>query len=97
MVVDAKNNLWVCHYNGAQISIYNLKGIRTHSISLPAKNITNCVFGGFQNNELFISTALQGMNTNEVKNYPFSGCLIKIKTNSRGKSVNVFKTKNLAI
>ena len=26
MTTDIKNNLWVCHYRGATISVYNLKG-----------------------------------------------------------------------
>ena len=26
MTTDNKNNLWVCHYRGSRISVYNLKG-----------------------------------------------------------------------
>ena len=44
MTTDSKNNLWVCHYRGACISIYNLRGRRIHQIKIPAKNITNCIF-----------------------------------------------------
>ena len=40
MTTDNKNNLWVCHYNGALISVYDLKGKNVHQIHLPAKNIT---------------------------------------------------------
>jgi sugar lactone lactonase YvrE len=46
MTTDIKNNLWVCHYGGACISVYNLRAKKIHKISLPAKNITNCTFGG---------------------------------------------------
>ena len=85
MTTDIKNNLWVCHYRGACISVYDLKGNKIHKISIPAKNITNCTFGGFDNNELFISTARKGMNANEIKKYPLSGSLFKVKTNLKGK------------
>jgi len=95
MTIDSKQNLWVCHFGGSCISIYNLKGKKIHKIYLPAKNITNCVFGGYKNNEVFISTALKNMKKNEIKKYPMSGNLMKIKTNLKGKKYFPFKLKNL--
>ena len=92
MTTDIKNNLWVCHYHGAAISVYDLKGNQIYQIHLPAKNITNCTFGGLHNSELFISTALKGMKVKEIKKYPLSGGLFKVKTNLKGKKSNFFKT-----
>jgi len=94
MTIDSKNNLWVCHYGGACISVYNLKGKKIHQTYLPTKNITNCTFGGIQNKELFISTATKGMKPNEIKKNPLSGGLFKIQTNIKGKKSNFFKIKN---
>ena len=91
MITDIKNNLWVCHYHGAKITIYDIKGIRIHTIKLPAKNITNCTFGGTRNNELYISTALKGMNSSEIRKYPLSGGLFKVNTSQRGKNTKRFK------
>ena len=84
MTMDKKNNLWVGHYHGGCISVFNKKGKRIHKINLPAKNITNCTFGGKKNSELFITSALKGMNTTEIKKYKFSGSLFKIHTNATG-------------
>jgi len=92
MITDNNNNLWVCHYGGGGISVYDSKGKRIHQIYLPAKNITNCTFGGSLNNELFISTARKGLKIKEIKKYPLSGSLFKVKTNSKGKKSNSFKT-----
>ena len=92
MTTDINNNLWVCHYHGASISVYDSSGIKIHKISIPAKNITNCVFGGSNNNELFISTACKGMKAKEIKQYPLSGSLFKVKTNLKGKKNISFKT-----
>ena len=91
MTIDAKKNVWVCHFGGACISVYNLMGKRIHKIDLPAKNITNCIFGGLSNNEVFVSTALKGMNKNEIKKYKHSGSLFKIKTNIKGIQPKSFK------
>ena len=91
MTIDNMQNIWVCHFGGACISVFNLKGKKIHKINLPAKNITNCTFGGHKNNELFISTALKGLNKNEIKKYPLSGSLFKVKTNVKGKKSLPFK------
>ena len=94
MTIDSKKNVWVCHFGGACISVYNLRGKKIHKIYLPAKNITNCAFGGYNNRELFISTARKGLEKNEIKKYPLSGSLFKIKTNVKGKKAKLFKVTN---
>jgi len=97
MTTDIKNNLWVCHYHGARISVYNLKGQKIHQICLPAKNVTNCAFGGIENDELFISTARKGMSSKELKKYPLSGSLFRVKTNIKGTKIKPFKILNLKL
>ncbi len=94
MTTDIKNNLWVCHYHGACISVYDLKGSKIHQIYLPVKNVTNCTFGGIKNDELFISTARKGMSSKELKKYPLSGSLFRVKTNMRGTKTISFKILN---
>ena len=91
MTIDSKKNIWVCHFGGACISVYNLRGKKIHQVNLDAKNITNCTFGGLKNNEIFVSTALKGMKKNEIKKYKFSGSLFKIKTNIKGIKPKTFK------
>ena len=95
MTTDIKNNLWVCHYHGACISAYDLKGTKIHQIYLPVKNVTNCTFGDLKNDELFISTARKDMNSNELKKYPLSGSLFRVKMNVKGKKTTSFKILNL--
>ncbi len=94
MTIDSKKNIWICHYGGACISVFNLKGKRIHKINLPAKNITNCTFGGYDNKQIFITSALKGMKKNEIKKYNFSGSLFKIKTNIKGLVSKQFNFKN---
>ena len=91
MITDSKNNLWVCYFNRAKISVFNLYGKKVHEIKFPAKNITNCTFGGNGNREVFVSTARKGMSNNELKKFPLSGNLFKFKANIKGKITNNFK------
>lgn len=91
MTIDSKKNIWVCHFGGACITVYNSRGKKIHKINFPAKNITNCIFGGLNNNDIFISTALKGMSKHEIKKYKHSGSLFKIKTNIKGIQSKSFK------
>ncbi len=84
MTVDQNKNLWVCHYGGARITVFNSKGKKIHVINFPAKNITNCTFGGRNNSEIFVTSAIKSMNKKDIKKYKDSGALFKIKTNVRG-------------
>ena len=84
MTLDRNKNLWVAHYHGACVSVFNTKGKSIHRIQLPAKNITNCAFGGQNNNELFITSATKGMNKAELRKFRYSGFLFSVKTNTKG-------------
>ena len=84
MTLDKNNNLWVAHYHGACVSVFDSKAKLIHRIQLPAKNITNCTFGGQNNNELFITSATKGMNKAELRKFRYSGFLFSVKTNTKG-------------
>lgn len=91
MTIDKLKNLWVCHFGAACISVFNKKGKKIHKIDLPAKNVTNCTFGGKNNTDLFISTARKSMNKTDLQKFKFSGSLFKVKTNIKGKATRSFK------
>ena len=69
MTLDKNKNLWVCHFHGACISIFSKSGKILHKVKLPAKNITNCAFGGKNNSELFVTSALKGMKKSEYRKW----------------------------
>ena len=84
MTLDTNNNLWVAHFHGACISVFNQKAKLIHRIKFPAKNITNCAFGGKNTKELFVSTATKGMNKADLRKFRYSGFFFSVKTNVRG-------------
>ena len=93
MTLDNKKNLWVCHFNGACISIFNKKGKRLHKIDFLAKNITNCTFGGKNNNILFVSSATKSMSKKDYNKFRYSGSLFSVKTNMTGILPKSFKVR----
>ena len=94
MTIDKNKNLWVAHFHGACVSVFNKKGKRIHKILLPAKNITNCVFGGDRNSELFVTSATKSMNKRDMQKYRFSGALFSVKTNMKGSNQKKFILSN---
>ena len=84
MTLDRDKNLWVAHFHGACVSIFNKNANLIHKISLPAKNITNCTFGGENNKEVFITSARKGMNTADLQKFKYSGSLFSVKSNING-------------
>ena len=81
----------ISHDFGSSISVLSQKGVKIHKINLPVKNITNCTFGGKNNNDLFISTARKSLKKNELLKYKLSGSLFKVKTNIKGIYSKRFK------
>ena len=90
MTLDKKNNLWVCHFGGACISVFNKTGKKIHKINLPAKNITNCTFGGSNNSELFVTSAKKSLSKKDLRRFKLSGSLFRIKTNVNGSLARRF-------
>jgi len=94
MTLDKDKNLWVAHFHGACVSVFDKKGKLIHRINLPAKNVTNCAFGGQNNTELFITTATKGMSKVNLQKFKCSGFLFSVKTNMKGLLQKKFNLKN---
>jgi len=94
MTLDKNNNLWVAHFHGACISVFNSRAKLVHKINFPAKNITNCAFGGQNNSELFVTSATKGMSKDEMRKFSYSGYLFSVKTNTKGILQKKFVIKN---
>ena len=84
MTLDKNKNLWVAHFHGACISVFNQKAKLIHRIQFPAKNITNCAFGGKNIRELYVSTATKGMSKADLRKFRYSGFFFSVKTNVIG-------------
>ena len=90
MTLDKKNNLWTCHFGGACISVFNKTGKKIHTIDFPAKNITNCTFGGPNHSELFVTSAKKSLSKKDLRQFKLSGSLFRIKTNVNGSIAKGF-------
>ncbi|MFG6115898.1 SMP-30/gluconolactonase/LRE family protein [Halobacillus sp. MO56] len=92
MTIDAEGNLWIAHWGGSKLSVWNPdKGEQLRSIPVPALNVTSCVFGGKEMNELYITTASVGMEEEDLRKFPSAGGLFKVTTEVTGAPSYHFK------
>ena len=91
MAIDLEGMLWVAHYGGFQVSRWNPKtGKKINKIKMPVPNVTSCAFGGENLDELFITTAREGLKEEILIKYPYSGGLFKALPGVKGTILHKF-------
>lgn len=84
LTVDSKGYIWSACWNGARVIRYTPNGIIDRVVEIPALRTTSCVFGGPEMNELYITSATTGLNDEQLKQYPLSGNLFRLKVDVTG-------------
>ena len=85
MTLDAEGNLWVALHGAGTVAKYNPNtGELLQKVKVPAKKTTSCAFGGKNLDTLYITTAREDLNEEQLKEYPVSGGLFSVKPGVRG-------------
>ncbi|KMY43204.1 SMP-30/gluconolaconase/LRE domain protein [Bacillus sp. FJAT-27916] len=83
MTIDEEGMLWIAHYSGSKVSRWDPNnGQQLTTISVPAKHVTSCTFGGPDLDELYITTAKQ--DDTDMNEFPHAGGLFRIKPGVKG-------------
>jgi sugar lactone lactonase YvrE len=81
MTIDEEGMLWIAFYGGWRVDRYDpVTGKLLQQIELPVENVTCCTFGGFNLDDLYITTAMQGMNEQALKEQPDAGKLFVVES-----------------
>jgi sugar lactone lactonase YvrE len=85
MCIDQEGKLWVGHYGGYGVYRWDpVSGVLIEKVDLPAPNVTSCAFGGENMDTLLVTTARENLNESQLEEYPLSGDVFLIKTNTKG-------------
>jgi len=76
--IDRDGNVYIAMWDGFCINKYDNNGNILDRIKIPIPRPTNCVISNDRNN-LFISSATEGLSQDEISKYPLSGSLISIE------------------
>jgi len=85
MTSDTQGNLWIAMWGGAQVTRWDPRtGQLVGQIPLPARQVTSCVFGGDDLDELYITSARTGLSAADLTAFRYSGSLMRLKTGFTG-------------
>jgi len=85
MTSDTQGNLWIAMWGGAQVTKWDSNtGQLLEQFPVPALNVSSCIFGGKDLNELYITSARKGLDEAALARYPLTGGVFCLETNVEG-------------
>jgi sugar lactone lactonase YvrE len=88
MTLDANDDLWIGMWGGFCVTHWSGKtGAFLGKIRVPAPNVTSCAFGGPNLDQLWITTARQGLSAEQLKAYPESGDVFLARPGINGRQM----------
>jgi len=92
MCIDEEGMLWVAHWGGHCVGRWDTEtGKLLCRIELPVPQVSSCVFGGKNLDQLFITTASVGLSEDELLRYPASGHVFVAEPGVKGVAANRIK------
>jgi sugar lactone lactonase YvrE len=88
MTTDEDGGVWVALFGGSAVRRFDSAGKLTHTVSVPATQVTSCCFGGPDMSELYITTAQYAMDAEALSKDPLAGSLFRVKTSFKGSASN---------
>lgn len=90
LVVDSEGCLWVAMWGGGAVRRYSPGGRLLEAFLVPVSQPTCPAFGGPDLEDLYLTTAWQGMGTAEREIEPLAGHLLRADVGARGLPAGVF-------
>jgi sugar lactone lactonase YvrE len=84
MTIDTDGCLWVALWGGAAVHRYAPDGRLDTVLSFPATNITCPVFGGPEFGVLYVTSARDGLDEQQLAAQPHAGALFAVDVGARG-------------
>ncbi|GGG26437.1 SMP-30/gluconolactonase/LRE family protein [Pontibacter amylolyticus] len=94
MTIDETGRLWIALYGGGGVGCWDPEtGEMLLKVNVPAPYTTSCAFGGARLDTLFITTARDGLDKDQLHQYPLSGGIFAIKPGAKGVPANFFLSR----
>lgn len=91
LTVDDEGCLWVAVYGGSEVRRYSPSGILLERVSVPARQVTSCCFGGPSGTTLFVTTAREGFGEHEAREQPLAGSVFTVPTTMTAPALAEFQ------
>lgn len=90
LTVDAEGFLWVALWGGSALRRYAPDGSLDTVVELPVTQVTSCTFGGAYLDELYITTAAEGLQGEDLRRQPLAGGVFRFRPGVRGRAPRMF-------
>jgi sugar lactone lactonase YvrE len=84
MTVDSEGYLWCCNWDGWSVTRYAQSGEIDRVLKVPVPRPTSVCFGGPRMDQLFITSASDGLKEEQLKEAPLSGSLFVCEPGVKG-------------
>ena len=92
MTIDQEGMLWIAHWDGGCVGRWHPElGQLITKVDIPAPRVTSCTFGAKEMTTLYVTTARVELSQEQLSQFPLSGSVFAIDTNTKGSSVSLFK------
>jgi sugar lactone lactonase YvrE len=88
--LDAEGCIWVAIWGGGEVRRLTPDGAVDRVVKLPVSNVTSVAFGGDSRDELFITTAKDGLSREQLSREPHAGDLFWCRPGTSGRPANRF-------
>lgn len=85
MTMDQEGKIWLSQWSAGRVGRWDPQtGRQLQRLDVPAPNTSACCFGGQDLRDLYITTAREGLTPEQLRDYPQSGCLFRLRTQVSG-------------
>jgi sugar lactone lactonase YvrE len=89
--VDRNSDIWIAMWAGASLQRLSPGGKKLERIDVPAYQVTSVAFAGNNLDQLFITSARDGMSAQNLNTYPNSGSFFSYTPKTEGLPEPLFK------
>jgi sugar lactone lactonase YvrE len=90
LAVDADGGVWIALWGGSQLRRFAPDGSLDHLITFPASQITSAAFGGPDLDQLYVTSARDGLAPEVLEREPHAGSVFVCKPGVRGRPQRTF-------
>ena len=90
LTLDADGCMWVAMWGGGEVRRITERGVVDRVVRLPVSQVTSVAFGGPSLDELFITTARDGLDEAQLAREPHAGDLFWCRPGVAGRRANRF-------
>jgi sugar lactone lactonase YvrE len=84
MTVDAEGCLWVAFWGGWAVRRLTPDGTLVETLRLPVSQVSSCTFGGPDGEDLYITSATDGLSDEQLRAEPHAGALFRARPGVAG-------------